>query len=175
MTRSPFCPSRSQALVALILLAIFMQALAMSAQAEVRITGESDAVKIDATEASAEELLTELGHAYGLRYRSSADLNRSISGTFTGSLQEVVSRVLSLQGYDFGVETSADGIVVAVYGKGSLHASNESAPKTVTDSSSQPPSSAADGPPKRAQGQKNADPAPAQRINRMNSERARRL
>ena len=68
-----------------LLLAIFMQALSMSAYAEVQVTGESDAIKIEANEASVEELLIALSEAYGLQYRSSANLSRSVSGTFSQS------------------------------------------------------------------------------------------
>ena len=60
-------------------------------------------------------MLTALKKAYGLQFGSSANLSRSISGTFAGSLQQVISRVLSLQGYGFIAETSAQGIMVAVY------------------------------------------------------------
>jgi hypothetical protein len=60
-------------------------------------------------------VLTALKKAYGLQYGSSANLRRSVSGTFAGSLQQVVSRVLVLQGYGFIAETSAQGTLVAVY------------------------------------------------------------
>ncbi len=100
-----------------ILLATFLQALSMSARADVQVTGESDSITVEAKEASVEEVLTALKKAYGLQYGSSANLSRFISGTFAGSLQQVVSRVLVLQGYDFIAETSAQGVIVAVYGK----------------------------------------------------------
>lgn len=83
---SLFCSSRLQAFIRSVLLAIFMQALSMSAHAEVHVTGESDAIKIEGNEASVEELLIALSEAYGLQYRSSANLSRSVSGTFAGSL-----------------------------------------------------------------------------------------
>ena len=87
-----------------ILLAILWQALSIGARAEVLVTGEPDAVQVDAKEASVEELLSALRKAYGLQYWSSANLSRSVSGTYAGSLQQVVSRVLSLQGYNFIAE-----------------------------------------------------------------------
>jgi type II secretory pathway component GspD/PulD (secretin) len=110
---SLFRSPRPQALIPSVLLAIFIQALSMSAYAEFHVTGESDAIKIEANEASVEELLIALSEAYGLQYRSSANLSRSVSGTFEGPLQQVLSRLL--QGYNFAVETSANGTMVAVY------------------------------------------------------------
>jgi hypothetical protein len=98
-----------------VLLATFVQMLSMSARAEVQVTGGPDAMTVEAKGASVEELLIALSEAYGLQQRSSANLSRSVSGTFAGSLQQVVSSVLSLQGYNFGIETSANGTLVMVY------------------------------------------------------------
>jgi len=50
-----------------ILLAILWQALSIGARAEVLVTGEPDAVQVDAKEASVEELLSALRKAYGLQ------------------------------------------------------------------------------------------------------------
>ncbi len=98
-----------------VLLATFLQALSMSARAEVQVTGGPDAMNVEARDASVEEVLIALKKAYRLQYGSSANLSRSVSGTFAGSLNQVISRVLSLQGYGFIVETSAQGTLVAVY------------------------------------------------------------
>jgi hypothetical protein len=100
-----------------VLLATFVQMLSMSARAEVQVTGGPDAT-VEAKGASVEELLIALSEAYGLQQRSSANLSRSVSGTFAGSLQQVVSSVLLLQGYNFGIETSANGTLVMVYNLG---------------------------------------------------------
>jgi hypothetical protein len=112
---SSFLTRRPHVLATLAFLTIFMQALSTGARAEIQITGESDAIKVEAKEASVEEVLIALKKAYGLQYGSSANLSRSVSGTFAGSLEQVVSRVLSLQGYGFIAETSAQGTLVAVY------------------------------------------------------------
>jgi hypothetical protein len=85
----------------------------VGAQAEVRISGALDAITIEASEASLDELLAALNKAYGLQYRYPASLNRSISGTFTGPLPQVLARLL--KGYDFVTETSEDGMRIAVY------------------------------------------------------------
>lgn len=111
-----------RAFVAVITLVILGQTVSAGlARGEVLISGGPEAVKIEANEASAEELLAELKEVYGLQYRSSADLGRTLSGTFEGPLRDVVSRVLTLDGYDFGIETSDHDIAVAVYGKESRH------------------------------------------------------
>ncbi|WGJ15716.1 hypothetical protein QEV83_05500 [Methylocapsa sp. D3K7] len=102
-------------------LATLLQALSTSLRAEVRVTGEADAVKIEANDTSVEELLIKLSNIYGVRYSSSADLSRSVSGAFDGPLQQAISRVLLLQGYNFSIETTSNIIEVSVYGKDALH------------------------------------------------------
>jgi hypothetical protein len=110
--------------MASILLALFVQALSTSVRAEVQITGGLDAIRVEARDVPVEELLTALSKAYGLQYRSSANLSPSVSGTFAGSLEQVLSRVLLLQGYDFLAETSEHGTIVAIYDKGTAHGSD---------------------------------------------------
>jgi hypothetical protein len=122
-----------------ILLALFMQVLSTSVRAEIQATGGADAITVEAKEASVEEVLIALKKAYGLQYGSSANLSRSISGTFAGSLQQVVSRVLSLQGYDFIAETSAQGVIVAVYGKSTAPVSTVAVAPQVAAVPSKPP------------------------------------
>ena len=114
---SLFRPPTPRVLMSSVLLAIFVQAFSISARAEVQVTGEPDAIQVDAKEASVEELLTALRKSYHLQYWSSANLSLFVSGTYSGSLQQVVSRVLSLQGYNFIAETSEHGTIVAVYDK----------------------------------------------------------
>jgi hypothetical protein len=84
------------------------------ARAEALVAGEPDAVRLEAREASVEEALNALGDTFDLRYRTSADLTRAISGTYTGSIQHVVARLL--RGYDFAMETSETGVTLSVYG-----------------------------------------------------------
>lgn len=171
----PFHSSRPQALIPSVLLAIFMQALSMSAYAEVQVTGESDAIKIEANEVSVEELLISLSEAYGLQYRSSANLSRSVSGTFAGSLQQVVSRVLLLQGYNFAVETSAKGTMVAVYGVSTANGSSvDLAPKAASAPNSRSPRLPLHGA-TRVQGRGRGEAVPVARMNRVISARAHRL
>jgi len=122
-----------------ILLATFVQVLSTSVRAEIQVTGGSEAITVEVKEASVEEVLIALKKAYGLQYGSSANLSRSISGTFAGSLQQVVSRVLSLQGYDFIAETSAQGVIVAVYGKSTAPVSTVAVAPQVAAVPSKPP------------------------------------
>jgi hypothetical protein len=105
--------SRLKALVAATLSAVFLQALPVPACADVRVSGEAEALKIEASNASLEEVLAALGRSCGLQYRYPADFSHSVSGTFAGSLRQVLSRLL--QGTNFVVESSASGTKVVIY------------------------------------------------------------
>src|SRR5262249_3504685 len=86
--------------------------LAAPACAEVLVSGTRDGIKIEISDASVEEVLAALGAKFALRYRSGAPLDKRLTGTHQGSLQRVVRRVLD--GYDFVVRTSGEGVDVAV-------------------------------------------------------------
>jgi len=105
--------SRLKVFVAAAISAIFLQAPSMSARADVQVSGDGDALRIEASNASLEEVLAALGRNSGLQYRYPADLGHSVSGTFAGSLREVLSRLL--QGYNFVVESSGSGTRVVIY------------------------------------------------------------
>ncbi len=119
LTSSRFYNPRPQALFLLALFTILIQALLGRALAEVHVTGERNAIAIEAREASVEELLSALSETYDLHYRVSAGLDVPISGSFAGPLPQVLARVL--QRYDFAIETSANGVSVAVYGASGSH------------------------------------------------------
>src|SRR5262245_52149808 len=86
---------KMQIVIPIILLAM----LAQSVHAEVRIGGGADAMTVEARDAPVEEVLSRLRARFGLRYRNSASLDRRVNGTYHGSLEHVVRRLL--EGYDF--------------------------------------------------------------------------
>jgi hypothetical protein len=109
-------PRQIHAPARLLVPAILLAALfpAPSVRADARITGEPDAVRVEARDAPVEEVMAALGASFGLRYRSTASLSRRITGTYEGSLQRVVPRLLD--GYDFVMKSSSGGVEVMVYG-----------------------------------------------------------
>jgi hypothetical protein len=94
-------------------------ALAMNptlALAETQISGKSDAVSVKAQDASVEEILVALANAFDVQFRSSADLEKRLTGTYKGSLQQVVSRILA--GYTFFVKSDETGLEITLLGLG---------------------------------------------------------
>lgn len=72
--------------------------LAMSADrpasAEATVSGTPDAISIEASNATLEEVLSALGNRFGLVYQSSASLDRRIDGIYAGKLSGVLRRLL---------------------------------------------------------------------------------
>jgi hypothetical protein len=104
-------PSRSLVARPLALVLAIVANAAPSAHAETHVTGMPEAVRLEANDATVDEALTALG-ALGLRYRSSVALDHRITGTFQGPLARVISRLL--QGYNFVIRTSPEGIQATV-------------------------------------------------------------
>lgn len=100
----------------LLVTAILLAALfnAQSVRAETRVSGAPNAVRVEARDASVNEVMAALVASFELRYRSPASLTRRVTGTYEGSLQHVVARVLD--GYNFVMKTGSEGVEAWVYG-----------------------------------------------------------
>jgi|SRR6516165_2343856 hypothetical protein len=97
-----------------VLLAPLLLAAQTPAHAEANVTGTVDSVRLEAHAASLEEVLSAFGTAFNLRYHTSTALVESVNGTYSGSLQRLLSRLLD--GYNFVIKTSDNEIEVAIYG-----------------------------------------------------------
>jgi hypothetical protein len=84
------------------------------AAAEIRVSGAPEAVRIEAREASLEEVFRALVAKFELHYHAKVPLDRPVNGVFTGSLSRVMARLL--EGYDYVVKRSADGTQVMILG-----------------------------------------------------------
>ena len=112
-------------LVLTIGLAALLQAFAQPVRAEVRVSGQADAVIVETREASVEEVLAALRASFNLHYRISGALNRVMTGTYTGSLQRVIARLL--EGHNYVMQASAGGGELIVFGPA---AAGSSVPKS---------------------------------------------
>jgi hypothetical protein len=82
--------------------------------AAVQVSGNPQAVRIEAQNTSIADILAALGRDFGVKYTSSTDLDRQITGTYEGPLQRVLGRVL--EGYNFVVKTRDGRIDLTVLG-----------------------------------------------------------
>jgi hypothetical protein len=83
--------------------------------AQVRVEGNVAAIRLEAREAPVSDTLYALGTPFNVRYRTSLPLDGVINGTYTGSLAQVMSRLL--EGYNYVVKTERDTIEVVIVGK----------------------------------------------------------
>src|SRR5262249_48763295 len=89
-------------------------ATASPVHADVRVTGDVTAVRVEATRSNVAQVLSALESVFRLRVNTSVTLDRSVGGSFTGSLTEVVSRLL--EGHNYFIRRQAGEIEVTVVG-----------------------------------------------------------
>jgi hypothetical protein len=160
-------------------IAVAVMAAAISpweVKAEVLVTGNPDSVEVRAEEARADEVLLALGKVFNVRYRTSAEMDRSITGTYRGTLQEVISRVLET--YNFIVKNSPESIevvVLSVRDKGSSLASTTPSATTLPAASPESPLSAEKSAPKRAETASRTPTSDGSALNRVVGAMAKQL
>jgi hypothetical protein len=89
-----------------------------STGAAVWVEVHSGTVVVDAIDASVAEVLAALGKSTGLHYRTSTVLSRTISGTYKGTLRQVVSRLLN--GYNYSLKVSDGSVEASIVGLAGL-------------------------------------------------------
>jgi hypothetical protein len=87
---------------------------AQPAHAEVHISGTASDLKVEARSATLEEVLQRLGSSFKFQYRVAGPLDGVISGTYSGSLPRVVTRIL--EGHDFVIHGSPNDMEVVIFG-----------------------------------------------------------
>ena len=86
-----------------------------SVRAEVRVQGPVENVRLQASDATAAEILAALSERFELGVRGTT-ANRRVTGTYEGSLRHVLARVLV--GYDYVIQTRGANIDVIVLSAG---------------------------------------------------------
>jgi hypothetical protein len=92
------------------------------AWAETKVEGTAEALRVETSESPIQEVLVALRDALKLEYRTSIQLDQPISGTYRGSLQRVLARVLD--GYDFILKNSSEKVELVVLGRKGSAAGN---------------------------------------------------
>ena len=88
---------------------------ATCAAAEVRIDGTAAALHVTTGRDSIAAVLTAFGPSHKLRYRAAVPLDAAANAVYSGSLGQVLARLLD--GYNFIVKRDQDGIEVVVLGR----------------------------------------------------------
>jgi hypothetical protein len=98
-----------------LLVATILGVAASPAAAEVRVTDAGDGrLAIEAHDATVQQVLDALGTSRPIRYKASEALSRHVTGTYSGTLPRVLSRILD--GYDHVIRSTSSGIQVDFVG-----------------------------------------------------------
>ena len=107
-----------------------------TASAVSEVEGQADAVKLRAENASIREVLDALSTKFKLSYKVPPNLIRNMTGEYSGTLNQVLARVLD--GNDYVVETSEAGVKIVVLGASGGPASPGSSVRPVPEHLSSP-------------------------------------
>jgi hypothetical protein len=108
--------ARLRLVIASVLSVMLAYALSRTAHAEVRVEGAIDSLRIEIRDGSVHEALTALSAKFGVRVLNSAALDQPISGTYQGSLQQVVARLLA--GHNYVATYSATNAKIRIFDPG---------------------------------------------------------
>jgi hypothetical protein len=86
------------------------------ARAETQVHGTPQAVVVEAQNATIEEILVALTDTFKVQFKSAANLDKRLTGTYQGTLQQAVSHIL--KGYDFVVRSGQAGLEITLLGAG---------------------------------------------------------
>jgi hypothetical protein len=86
------------------------------ARAETQVHGTPQAVVVEAENATVAEILVALADAFKVQFRSAANLDKRLTGTYEGPLQQAVSHIL--KGYDFVMKSGPSGLEITLLGAG---------------------------------------------------------
>jgi hypothetical protein len=101
---------------AVIALGIALAIVPISLRAETKVRGTPKALVVEAKNASIAEVLVALTDSFKVRFRSAADLDKRLTGTYRGTLRQAVSHIL--EGYDFVVQSGQAGLEITLPGAG---------------------------------------------------------
>ena len=96
--------------------------------AEVHLSGTQDRLVLQAQGATMPEILGALQSAFDLEVKFKGATERRFTGVYTGSVRQVLSRILA--GNDYVLRSASDGISIRLFGRSpadSAAASNPSA------------------------------------------------
>jgi hypothetical protein len=89
--------------------------VATSAFAEVRIEGNLSALRVSTSGDTLSDVLSAFGTLLPVKYRTAVPLNVEINGAYSGSLSQVVSRLLD--GYNYVIKNDHELAEIIVFGK----------------------------------------------------------
>jgi hypothetical protein len=112
-----------------------------SAPAATEVQGQSVNIQLRAQDASTREVLDALAAAFKLTYKLPPSIGRNVTGLYSGTLHQVLARILD--GNDYIVKVSNNGVEVVILGASGATAVAATAQAMVTSSPAITPSAQA--------------------------------
>ena len=123
--RAALRAKRLAALVVLLTIMIVSGTVAFCGEA--RVQGDSSALRLDASQSKISDALSALEQTLNVRYSSATPLDRIISGTYSGSLPQVISRLLVE--YNYWIKKNNTGVEIIIIGTRGRYALPANSPK----------------------------------------------
>ena len=103
------------AMIASAIIAILLTLTLGEALAKTKVEGTSDALSLEVEDAPIDEVIAELSAKFGLIYTPTPGLNHTVGGTYSGTLQQVLTQILD--GCDYVASYAGDKIELKVLGR----------------------------------------------------------
>ena len=84
--------------------------------AEVRLSGTQDRVVLETNSAPISEIVTAMRTAFGIEVALSGTTPKKFTGTYSGPIRQIFSRLLA--GEDYILHTTSDGMIIVLLGNG---------------------------------------------------------
>jgi hypothetical protein len=95
---------------------VFLSSLSTIAGAEVHVEGSPAAVRVTTSRDTISDVLLALAATFNVQYRATIPLDAAADATYSGSLEQVISRMLG--SYTYVIKTDNSKVTeVVVYGK----------------------------------------------------------
>ncbi|HEY4405555.1 MAG TPA: hypothetical protein VGN55_13000 [Xanthobacteraceae bacterium] len=106
---------------------LMMCALATIARAEVHIDGNPAAVRVTTSQDAISDVLLAIGANFNVRYRTAIPLDAVADTSYSGSVGQVISRLLD--GYNYVIKTDQKSTEIVIFGRNGQAASPAPASK----------------------------------------------
>jgi hypothetical protein len=89
--------------------------IATIARAEVHVEGSQTALRVTTSQNTIADVLSALRAAVNVKYRSAIPLDAAANATYSGSVGQVISRLLD--GYSYMIKKNEDATDIVIYGR----------------------------------------------------------
>jgi hypothetical protein len=102
---------------AIVILSLAAVGFSTTGHATVEVGGGGSALQVRASGDAISDIIAAISKVVTVRFRTSIPLETMIGGTYSGSTETVIARLLSNHNYSFAISHNREVIEVSVYGR----------------------------------------------------------